>query len=79
MKEKVPSQMEQIKGLLESRGSSGLTQYDAMIMVKPMCTRLAAYICVLRKRGWEIETLKIPRKSGRGYYAFYILKKRGNE
>lgn len=78
MKRNRPTQLEQIMGLLESRGNLGLSQANAIYMVKPMCTRLAAQIFVLRKRGWVIDTVRHQKQTEPGTFAIYILRKKGN-
>ena len=74
MTDKRPSQLEQVKGLLRSQGETGLTQMDAIWMVNPACLRLAPIIHRLRRQGWEIDTVDIPKHICAGSYAKYILK-----
>lgn len=74
MTKKRPSQLEQVKELLRTQGDFGLTQMDAIWMVHPSCLRLAPIIFRLRRQGWKIDTVDIPKTTTSGSYAKYILR-----
>ena len=74
MATRVKSQQRDVLKYLQERGS--ITQLDAYRVFDAPVTRLAAIICELRKKGYDIETVDCIGKNCYGTirYARYELK-----